>query len=92
MIQELDKTYISKIDPDFIYNRFDLYCENYIVLLAEQGQEKHIIEARLFDNYAELGVWKMQISNALLKEISKFLFDKYPNIGYTKFFFFIFLK
>ena len=87
MIQELDKTYISQIDPDFIYNRFDLFCDNYIVLMAERGQERHVVEARLFDDYAELGIWKMQISNALLKEISKFLFGKYPHIGYTKFFF-----
>lgn len=87
MVQELDKTYIPQIDPDFIYNRFDLFCDNFIVLLAERSQERHIIEARLFDDYAELGIWKMQISNALLKEISKFLFGKYPHIGYTKFFF-----
>ena len=87
MIQVLDNTYISQINPDFIYNRFDLFCDNYIVLLAERGQEKHIFEARIFDKYAELGVWKMRISNALLKEISKFFFGMYPNIGYTKFFF-----
>lgn len=87
MIQELDKIFISQIEPDFIYNRFDLFCGNYIVLLAERGKEKLIIEARIFDNYAELGVWKMQISNALLKEISDYLFCKYPNIDYTKFFF-----
>ena len=87
MIQVLDNTYISEIKPDFIYNRFDLYCDNYIVLMAEQGQEKHIIEARIIDNYAELGIWKMNISNELLKEISKFLFAKYANIEYTKFFF-----
>lgn len=87
MIQEVGKQYISKISPDFIYNRFDLFCDNFIVLMAERGQEKHIIEARLFDNYAELGIWKMHISNELLKEISDFLFHKYAHIGYTKFFF-----
>ena len=87
MIQIIDNKYISEIKPDFIYNRFDLFCENYIVLIAEHGQEKHIIEARLFDDYAELGIWKMQISDVLLNELSKFLFQKYPNIGYTKFFF-----
>lgn len=87
MIQEVDKKYITEISPDFIYNRFDLFCDNFIVLMAEQGQEKHIIEARLFDNYAELGIWKMHISNELLKEISDFLFHKYAHIGYVKFFF-----
>ena len=87
MIQELDKKYISEIDPDFIYNRFDLFCDNYIMLMAERCQEKHIIEARIFNNYAELGIWKMHISNELLKEISDFLFHKYSHIGYVKFFF-----
>lgn len=87
MVQELDKKYISQISPDFIYNRFDMFCDNYIVLIAEQGQEKHIIEACIFNKYAELGIWRMQISNALLKEISKFLFKKYHQIGYIKFFF-----
>ena len=87
MIQEVDKKYITEISPDFIYNRFDLFCDNFIVLMAERGQEKHIIEARLFDNYAELGIWKMHISNELLKEISDFLFHKCANLGYVKFFF-----
>ena len=87
MIQEVDKKYITEISPDFIYNRFDLFCDNFIVLMAEQGQEKHIIEARLFDNYAELGIWKMHISNELLKEISDFLFHKYAHIGDVKVFF-----
>jgi hypothetical protein len=87
MIQEVDKKYITEISPDFIYNRFDLFCDNFIVLMAERGQEKHIIEARLFDNYAELGIWKKHISNELLKEISDFLFHKYSHIGYVKFFF-----
>ncbi len=87
MVKELNATYISEIKPDFIYNRFDLFCDNYIVLMAERGQEKHVIEVRLFDNYAELGVWKMHISDALLKEISDFLFHKYTFIEYTKFFF-----
>ena len=87
MIQEVDKKYITEISPDFIYNRFDLFCDNFIVLMAEWGQENHIIEARLFDNYAELGIWKMHISNELLKEISDFLFHKYAHIEYVKFFF-----
>ena len=87
MIQVLDNKYITEINPDFIYNRFDLFCNNYIVLKAEQGQEKHVIEARIFGNYAELGIWKMHISNELLGEISIFLFKKYPNMEFTKFFF-----
>ena len=87
MIKELEKNYVSEIEPDFIYNRFDLFCDNYIVLQAERGVEKHIIEARIFNNYAELGIWKMNISNELLKEISNFIFNNYSNIEYTKFFF-----
>ena len=87
MVQEVDKKYITEIKPDFIYNRFDLFCDNYIVLMAELGQEKHVIEARLFDNYAELGIWKTHISNELLKEISDFIFHKYAHAGYIKFFF-----
>jgi len=87
MIQALDKKHISYISPDFIYNRFDLFCDNYIILMAEYGQEKHVVEVRIFNNYAELGVWKMHISNELLKEISDFLFHKYAHIEYVKFFF-----
>ena len=87
MIRKLDKKYVFEIEPDFIYNRFDLFCENYIVILAERDEERHIIEARIFNNYAELGIWKMNISNKLLKEISNFIFSNYPIIKYTKFFF-----
>ena len=87
MIQVVDNKHISEINPNFIYNRFDLFCDNFVVLKAEREEEKHILEARIYDKYAELGIWKMQISNALLKEISNYLFQEYPNIGYTKFFF-----
>jgi hypothetical protein len=87
MIRELDKKLISNIEPDFIYNRFDLFCDNYIVLMAEYGDEKHIIETRISDFYAELGIWKMHISDALIKEISSYLFAKHPTIEYVKFFF-----
>ncbi len=87
MVKVLDNSYISEIEPNFIYNRFDLFCKNYIVLLAEHNQERHIIEARIFDNYAELGIWKMHISNELLKEISNYIFQHYSNIEYTRFFF-----
>ena len=40
MVQLIDSNYISEINPDFIYNRFDLFCDNFIVLMAERGQEK----------------------------------------------------
>lgn len=87
MVQEVENKYIAEIKPDFIYNRFDLFCNNYIVLIAERDQEKHVIEVRLFDNSAELGIWGMYISDALLKEISDYLFHKYENIEYIKFYF-----
>lgn len=87
MIQVVDNKHISEINPNFIYNRFDLFCDNFVVLKAEREEEKLILEARIYDKYAELGIWKMQISSALLNEISYYLFQKYPNIGYTKFFF-----
>ena len=87
MVQELDKKYVNEVKPDFIYNRFDLFCENYLVLMATQGQESHIVEARIHDNYAELGIWKMHIPHKILNEISEYIFQKYPHIGYTKFFF-----
>jgi len=87
MIKELRKKFVTKVEPDFIYNRFDLFYDNYIVLEAEHVQERHILEVCIYEKYAELGIWKMHISNVLLKEISHFLFVKYPNIEYTKFFF-----
>lgn len=87
MVRELNNSYITQIKPDFIYNRFDLFCNNYIVLLAEQEKERHVFEARIFDNYVELGIWKMQISYELLKELSLYIFQKYPHAEYVKFFF-----
>ena len=87
MIQVVNNKHISEINPNFIYNRFDMFCDNFVVLKAEREEERLILEARIYDKYAELGIWKMQISNTILKEISNFLFQKYPNISYTKFFF-----
>ena len=87
MIQELDHQNICKIEPNFIYNRFDLFCDNYIVLMSKHKDEEQVFEARIFDHYVELGIWKMRFSNESLKEISDYLFLHYSKIEYVKFFF-----
>lgn len=86
MIEQVNSNVdFSKITPDFIYNRVDLFCENYIVLHV-QNDKDYYLEVQLFDNHAELGIWMMEISGHEFDEISKFIFNKYEGIEYISFY------
>lgn len=87
MVQKIsEKIDYSKIVPEFIYNRVDLFCNKFIVLHVVNETRDYQLEVQLFDNHAELGAWLMTISKKDFDEIARFLFHNYRNIEYLSFY------
>lgn len=74
------------INPNFIYNRFDLTESNYILLHISKNDRDYYLEVSLKDNYAELGAWLMHISKNDFDEISAYIFNNYIHIKYISFY------
>ena len=87
MVQQLSEKYdFTKIVPNFIYNRIDLFSKDFIILRIQNEKHDYQLEVQLFDNHAEVGAWMMTISKCDFDEIALFLFHNYRNIEYISFF------
>ena len=88
MIEDIEKTSFdySKIEPNFIYNRIDLFDHNYTILHIINNNINYYIEIRLAKIHAELGVWLMHITKVDFKEISSYIFSNYPQIKFISFY------
>lgn len=88
MIQiiEITRDDIS-IVPDFIYNRIDLFCKDYIVLNVRGNKNNYLVEVRMHRNHAELGVWMMKVTGEEFDKISDYIFAKYKEIEYLSFYY-----
>lgn len=88
MVQQVEiTTDVRSISPDFIYNRADIFCKNYIVLKVKNGTNSYMLEVQFHGNYAELGIWMMKVSGNELDEISKFMFTRYKELEFLSFFY-----
>lgn len=88
MVQQIDiSTKVNSISPDFIYNRADIFCKNYILLNVRHGSNNYMLEVRLHGNHAELGIWMMKVTGKEFDEISKFIFTRYKEIEYISFYY-----
>lgn len=88
MVQQVEiTTDVKSISPDFIYNRIDLFCKDYVVLNVHNNTNDYLVEVRLFGKYAELGIWMMKVTGEEFDEISKFIFKKYKEIEYLSFYY-----
>lgn len=72
-----DLSLCKKIQPDLIYNRYDLFCKpgEFYVVSIRNGNSEKIIEYRIVGTEAELGIWLTPITteemDALLWYIKK---------------------
>lgn len=87
MVEQFDN-YSNKyrIEPDFIYNRADLFCNNYIILHISNVKCDYYLEVQLLDKYAILDVWMMTVTGNELDEISNYIFKQYKQIEYISFY------
>ncbi len=75
-----------KIEPDFIYNRVDLFCKNYIVLHVINEKCDYYLEVQLLERHAILGAWMMTITENDFFEVSQYVFKRYKWIEYVSFY------
>lgn len=72
----------EKVNPNFIYNRFDLFCkENEFgtVKIQNNGTAK-VVEYKIEDSKIELGLWLTPITAEELEQILFYLTKKYPDV------------
>lgn len=72
----------EKMNPNFIYNRYDLFCEpgKYEAIRLKNGGKEKIIEYRLMEEQAELGLWLMDITKEELDKFIAYVVRKHPEV------------
>ncbi|WP_455664223.1 GNAT family N-acetyltransferase [Phocaeicola sp.] len=81
-----DTKKLDCISPNFIYNRIDLFSDDFILLHRVHSDPDFYIEAQLLGDHALLGAWMMDMKKEELEEISTLIFSEYPPIKYIKFY------
>jgi len=77
-LEELNRNGCT-IEPDFIYNRFDLYAERYGVLqIADSGRNFSFEYHFLSDSSAELSLWLVRYPPKVVRKAIRYLFQKNP--------------
>lgn len=73
---------LEKMNPDFIYNRYDLFCkpEEYGAVQIKSNGETKIVEYRLQKEEAELGIWLMPMTKEELQKLVSYIGKKHPQI------------
>lgn len=72
----------EKVQPDIIYNRYDLFCkpgEFEAVSIQNNGLEK-IIEYRIVGSEAELGIWLTPITAEEMDELLLYIKKTHPQL------------
>ncbi len=80
VIETKDVNEYQKISPDFIFNRFDLMNENFIALKIINRNSEKVIQARIIDDKAELGVWLTKLTWTEMGHILYWFYTKHPEI------------
>lgn len=73
---------MEKINPNFIYNRYDLFCDQgefETVIVRSNGTTK-VLEYRITKDQAELGIWLMPISREELEQLIIYIVRNHPNV------------
>jgi len=72
-----------KINPNFIYNRFDLInSDNNEVIEIDMSEGKDYIPIHISNHKAILGIWLKHINNDVMQEVTKYLFKRHKQLRY----------
>lgn len=74
------------IKPDFIYNRYDLCAQEYLVLCVCDKVEKFYMTVGLYKSEAKIGIWLMQLPEDVIVAVIEYIFDNFKwirRISYT---------
>ena len=72
----------KSVAPNFIYNRFDLFCKEneFETVQIRNNRETKVIEYKITDQLAELGLWLTPITVEELEHLLFYIKTKHPNI------------
>lgn len=71
----------NKIKPDFIYNRKDLFAEDYEILKINDCDNTYYIEVEYKDNVAFLGLWLNSVCKEAVEAAVEYIFNNRRNIS-----------
>lgn len=73
---------LSRVQPDFIYNRFDLFrppVKHYAVTI-EAGDSNRVVQYMIADRRAELGLWLTPISREEVEALLFYIKKTHPEV------------
>lgn len=72
----------EKVDPNFIYNRFDLFSngDDFRIVKIQNGNSKKYVEYLLSGDTVELGLWLVTITEEELESLILYLLSNHPQI------------
>lgn len=77
----------EKIIPNFIYNRYDLFGDGkeFETVKIKNGRNTKVIEYRISNNIAELGLWLTPISSEELLHLLYYIKNRHPDVKTVKY-------
>ncbi len=73
-----DPQQLDRVNPNFIYNRFDLFTDGLGYEAVELGKEKKVLEYRVTGETAELGIRLMPMTVPELERLLLYIHEKHP--------------
>lgn len=72
----------SRITPNYIYNRFDLFCttEEFEAVILETENQSRVVEFRIQGDRAELGIQLMPITQEELEALEGYIRREYAGV------------
>lgn len=76
----------EKITPNFIYNRFDLFCAEgeFEALKLTCGGEEKVLQYRLSGRTAELGIWLMPMTGEEWQAVAAYIHQAHPEVRFLR--------
>ena len=72
----------ERVEPNFIYNRFDLFCapDGFGTVKLKSGKTSRILEYQITGDTAELGIWLMPITEEELEQVILYITTNHSQI------------
>lgn len=73
----------EKVNPNFIYNRYDLFCneDEFEVVRMETDGNVKVLEYKVTSDQAELGLWLVPITEEELRQLIFYITKEHPNVS-----------
>jgi len=73
----------ESIEPSFIYNRFDMFLNTgeFEAVCIRCGKKKKVVEYRIYENQAELGLWLVPITTEELEALISYIVSNHPHVS-----------